>query len=85
MRSLRLVSALWLALCGVALTSGSVLRADEPAAAEIEFFEARIRPLLISQCFTCHANGETLRDEERPDAGFEELDLRGSRLFSPHQ
>ncbi|MEQ9408079.1 MAG: DUF1553 domain-containing protein [Fuerstiella sp.] len=33
--------------------------ADEPTAAQLEFFEARIRPILIEHCYECHNSAET--------------------------
>ncbi len=45
--------ALWIAAAG--LCARSV--ADEPAAAtseQVEFFEAKIRPVLVEQCIKCH-------------------------------
>src|SRR5262249_3285559 len=30
----------------------------QPAAREIEFFESRIRPLLVENCFECHTDDE---------------------------
>src|SRR5262245_55331924 len=32
------------------------MRAAEPTAEAIQFFESRVRPLLIQQCFKCHAD-----------------------------
>jgi hypothetical protein len=47
-------------LCGVLLCQHTDwVRADEtpPAAAEVEFFEQKIRPLLVNRCHECHAAG----------------------------
>jgi cytochrome c553 len=43
----------------LALTSGVNLsaRADEPTSEQVEFFEKRIRPLLVEHCTECHGEG----------------------------
>ncbi|HTU89506.1 MAG TPA: PSD1 and planctomycete cytochrome C domain-containing protein, partial [Gemmataceae bacterium] len=35
------------------------LRAESPAAADVDFFEKQVRPLLVEHCFKCHGNGKT--------------------------
>jgi cytochrome c553 len=35
------------------------LRADEPSAADMEFFEKKVRPVLVAHCFKCHGDGKT--------------------------
>ena len=39
----------WLLLCG------AVARADAPSTRELEFFETKIRPLLVQHCYKCHS------------------------------
>ena len=49
-----------LALClasGVVGLSTQTARAADPAPAATEFFEQKIRPLLLARCGDCHANG----------------------------
>ncbi len=36
----------------------SVTFADEPVSAQIEFFESRIRPLLVQHCYECHSSAQ---------------------------
>ena len=36
-----------------------VARASEPQPEEVEFFEQRIRPVLVQQCYECHNSAET--------------------------
>ncbi len=38
-------------ICLVACCFASPLTADEPDASSIEFFEAKVRPLLVSHCY----------------------------------
>ena len=40
-------------LCAIALSSTSSA-AEPPTAAQIEFFETRIRPVLVEHCYECH-------------------------------
>jgi hypothetical protein len=60
--------SLWLVLVAVWLSAPAV-RADEKADHEgVEFFEKRIRPLLIKHCYECHSTGaKKLRGELRLD------------------
>ena len=32
---------------------------SEPTAGQVEFFEKKVRPLLVTRCFECHGNGRT--------------------------
>ncbi|HEX5444093.1 MAG TPA: DUF1553 domain-containing protein [Pirellulales bacterium] len=41
-----------------ALLAMTRLAAAEPSARQIEFFETRIRPVLVEHCFECHGGGE---------------------------
>src|SRR5262245_29770524 len=47
-------SLIWLACNIAAQTSRAADTA--PTAADVEFFEKRIRPLLVDRCFECHAD-----------------------------
>src|SRR5581483_10570029 len=42
------------ALAGV-LAVGSVCSAGEPTPADVEFFEKKIRPVLVDRCYKCHS------------------------------
>ena len=41
------------AACGVS----AAVRASAPSAADVHFFETRIRPVLVAECYSCHAAG----------------------------
>jgi hypothetical protein len=41
------------------LGSGSMLRAESPRSADVDFFEKQVRPLLVEHCYQCHGNGKT--------------------------
>src|SRR6266851_1721530 len=45
-------------LLAVAILRAPSGRADQPSAADVEFFEKKIRPVLHEKCFSCHANGK---------------------------
>ncbi|HWG45596.1 MAG TPA: PSD1 and planctomycete cytochrome C domain-containing protein [Gemmataceae bacterium] len=34
------------------------LHADGPSAADVEFFEKKVRPVFVAHCFKCHGNGK---------------------------
>ncbi len=38
--------------------SSALLRADAPGSADVEFFEKKVRPVLVTHCFKCHGNGK---------------------------
>src|SRR3954451_25117878 len=40
----------------VALLTALVASAAEPSAADLEFFEKKIRPVLADKCYGCHSN-----------------------------
>ena len=72
------------AIVGFAVCSMSVLsvRADEaPAAAAIEFFEKKVRPLLVEHCFECHG-AKKQRGGFRLDSRETLLNPDYSQLFS---
>jgi len=58
------MSLTWKISCILLLVFGSVTRASE--AERAEFFETRIRPVLLKHCFGCHG-GETTNAELRLD------------------
>ncbi len=37
------------------LLAGALLADDKPAAKDLEFFEKKIRPVLVAQCYECHS------------------------------
>src|SRR5262245_56576740 len=64
-------------LCSVGLLAGTLLltvqvRAAEPTAEGMQFFESRVRPVLIDHCFKCHA--------DKKQRGGLRLDSRGALL-----
>lgn len=59
-RNRRPLAALGLAVCLGAMLApadGAVALGDESPAARVEFFEKRIRPVLVEHCYKCHSNG----------------------------
>ena len=34
---------------------------EAPSAEQIEFFEKKIRPVLVQQCYKCHSEGEKVK------------------------
>jgi hypothetical protein len=51
---MRIGSKSWVALA-FALSTATAVHADSPESAGIEFFEKRIRPLLVESCYSCHS------------------------------
>lgn len=43
------------------LFAGSAIHATEPDRASLDFFEARIRPMLVTHCYECHSGGAVAR------------------------
>ena len=39
--------------------ANDVVAKDAPTAEQLEFFEAKIRPVLIEQCYECHSGTNT--------------------------
>jgi mono/diheme cytochrome c family protein len=37
----------------------ALVRAAEPSSADMEFFEKKVRPVLVANCFKCHGEGKT--------------------------
>ncbi|HVW38460.1 MAG TPA: DUF1549 domain-containing protein, partial [Pirellulales bacterium] len=50
--------AIAVALVGGSPLGGLPAAAAEPAPGEIEFFEKRVRPILVEHCYACHGGGE---------------------------
>ncbi|MCP4508691.1 MAG: hypothetical protein GY826_20150, partial [Fuerstiella sp.] len=49
-------------LCLVLSLAVSTLPADEPTPAQHEFFEKKIRPVLVKECYSCHsAQGKSVK------------------------
>src|SRR5215471_17469577 len=60
----RLYSGRWLRYCAAAfaLLGTGLSRAGEPSADDAEFFEKKIRPVLVEHCYQCHsAKAEKLK------------------------
>ena len=53
-RSVGVTMAAWI-FCFVCAGFAAMLCADEPSAEEIQFFEQRIRPVLVEHCYKCHS------------------------------
>ncbi|WZO97627.1 PSD1 and planctomycete cytochrome C domain-containing protein [Isosphaeraceae bacterium EP7] len=49
----KLLAPAWLALGACAATAAEPAKAPDPAS--VEFFEKKIRPILVSNCYTCHS------------------------------
>lgn len=52
-------------ICGMLLLAERVAAQDSPAAADLEFFEAKIRPILVERCFECHGPGDEIEGDLR--------------------
>lgn len=51
----RFATHIGLLLIALLLLGSRQLSADEPDAAALEFFEAKVRPLLVAHCYQCHS------------------------------
>lgn len=52
-------SIVWLTAVAASCLSIQTIRAAETSPEQTEFFETKIRPVLINRCFECHGNGQT--------------------------
>jgi len=51
----------WLLTLAFLLLPAGAARAAGPAQTDVEFFEKKVRPLLIENCFQCHSTGKKIR------------------------
>ncbi len=49
--------ATWPLFAWAAILAGPLV-AGEPSAADLDFFEKRVRPILVEHCYACHGGGE---------------------------
>src|SRR5437773_1886753 len=73
-----------LAMAAFCLAVAATARADDPAAKaqQLEFFEAKIRPVLVDKCYSCHSEtSKKLKGDLKVDtaAGL----LRGGESGAP--
>jgi hypothetical protein len=54
MRCLRRALNTW--VVSVSLVAAGGVAADEPSREQVEFFEKKIRPVLVAQCYKCHSS-----------------------------
>ncbi|MBC8325483.1 MAG: PSD1 domain-containing protein [Verrucomicrobia subdivision 3 bacterium] len=65
---MKLNRTLWTAAVGLALSALGLPAQQSPTAAQVEFFEKKIRPVLVNECYQCHSaksdkiKGELLLD-----------------------
>src|SRR3989442_3894633 len=65
--SLLIPSRRWLAALIALIAFGRpALAIDDPEG--IEFFEKRIRPILVDHCYKCHSTGQKIKGELRLDS-----------------
>src|SRR5262249_33541179 len=56
-----LLAAGWVWLCLFLSCPGQLARADAPTPEQLEFFEKRIRPVLVETCQKCHSTSTKQR------------------------
>jgi cytochrome c553 len=44
-------------LIGLSLIAATAARAEDPTPEQLEFFEKRVRPVLVTNCYECHGEG----------------------------
>jgi hypothetical protein len=59
--------SLWLGLLGAASLSRTAFAEDKPTEQQIQFFEQKVRPLLIAKCYECHSSGKKIEGGLRLD------------------
>ncbi len=63
--------------CASFLSSGTLLADDPISKEQLDFFEAKIRPVLVRECYSCHSNEAAAKGKLRGELL---LDSRGSLL-----
>src|SRR5262245_55717315 len=57
MQRLRLALNTW--VLSATLLAAGIASAEEPSREQVEFFEKKIRPVLVAQCYKCHSSQST--------------------------
>ena len=57
-RSSHVWRVFWGSLCVLGLATSSVFSEDTFTPKQLDFFESRIRPVLIEHCLECHSNND---------------------------
>jgi hypothetical protein len=59
------IGVVFAAVGAARLLAPPVVHADEFSSEDVEFFEARVRPILAQRCYACHGEDETVEGELR--------------------
>src|SRR5262249_44614885 len=58
-------STIFTLLAAFVLSQSAAVRGDQPTPEQVQFFEKRIRPVLVAKCYSCHSAAAQAKNKLR--------------------